>query len=266
MERSSPAMKPWGPIKTAPDQCLEWILPYLAFRVMTTRDEWLLSVERKSSGNKKPVFGRKRSAVPPAWDWMRFVTVADDHLRLLPALPDKPLVVRPESHVRLLPGRRADFYLRVPLWIRFVGEPKTGNVVFHEEPVVLLSNTWFGDLASGELCYSIDSPLFRAPSSEVDPFSAMCRVAVHNGSAEKLDFTSVCVHVENLNLFEGTGGFLTNDMTVSYRGTDLTSQIVSSDAPPSGGEGSRLVCEPRIVVNRNLIRKTFDAFRTATGM
>jgi hypothetical protein len=130
-----------------------------------------------------------------------------------------------------------------------------------------LSNTWFGDPSAGELCYSLDAPLRRSPLQMEDPSSTVtCPLAVRNGSEEKLDFERICVHVENLSIFEDDNGRLwTNEIKVLFKGADQVSQLTMQSKPPSDVPSARKLATPRESLDKNIIRKSFVFFRQITG-
>jgi hypothetical protein len=252
----------WGNVPITTGECLEWKLPGVGFCVNAQIDEWHLVVDRGNSATR-PAIARKRAGLIDG-EVRRFVTVKEDELSLVPMLPDKPVVIRPDGPIALLPGRRATFSFTVPLWIGFCTGKRAGDTVFYEEPSVLLSYTWFGDIAAGELCYALDTYLRRDPPQEVGMLEALCVIRVVNGSLEKLDFTRLCVHVENLTIYRFQDSLQTNEIHVVYKGPEQSSQItISSEAPE---RDAQLIRTPRMPESHNIIRKSFDVLRVVTGI
>ena len=163
----------------------------------------------------------------------RWVTSASpEKLSLLPVVPDRPVVVRPERPVHLLPGRKIKFFLTVPAWIRVSassGKPSQ----LAEFPTEVLSNTWFGDPAGGELCYSLTT-LGRRELSEVPAESHMltCPVVARNASSESLLFERICVRMPHLRTYQGTTRLWTNELKVTFKGMEAGSTVEYSTDPP----------------------------------
>ncbi|MFW5689576.1 MAG: hypothetical protein ACOC1U_08385 [Spirochaetota bacterium] len=199
-------------------------------------------------------------------DWTRFVTVANDQVHVTPALPDRPVIVRPRSPIVILPGRWGRFFFRVPLWVRFVSQPGERQSTMAEIPTRQLASTWFGDLATGELCYAIEAPLQRRLEAlELTQAFAACEVSVRNQSRERLRFERICVHVEHMRLFEADGSLWTNEVRVAFRGADQISQLTFLPRPPDRIGTVIRVCDPRIPPEANIIKRSFALIREIAG-
>ncbi len=92
---------------------------------------------------------------PENLTWNRYIYKSElNIIRFVPYLPDRPVVVDPESPIRILPDNSALFFVSIPSWIRiFTGTQE--KIMLLEVPAEVLSNTWFGDPMEGELCYSL---------------------------------------------------------------------------------------------------------------
>ena len=231
-------------------------------------DEWLISNEyqgdRGQTGDGEWQIGI--DALPEELSWKRYVTGTDTPLELLPALPDRPLVIRPEAPISVLPRRNGRFYVSIPIWLSLRAGQPNKQMVVTEIPSVVLSNTWFGDPAAGELCYSLDAPLLRAPEALVGIADrAICTFVVTNGSTERLDFQRICVHVENLSLFTEADILWTNELNVVFKGSDQISQISIKPQPPAQLREPQPIAKPRTRPNNNILKRSFSAIRHITG-
>jgi len=204
---------------------------------------------------------------PDDLDWRRW-TAAKESLtvRVTPQMPDRPLVVKPASEIKIPAGNRALFFVSVPLWFRVsVGHPEP--VQLTEIPSVVLSNSWFGDVTSGELCYSLRTKATREVNrSEIVLHRATCPMHIHNNSAKELDFQRLCVHAEYLRLYAGVDRLYTNHVKVTFRGEEHLSQIELSKDAPDIEPNCRLVQAARTQADQSLMRKTFLALRSLTGV
>lgn len=197
--------------------------------------------------------------------WKRWVISKEiDQLRLAPAMPDRSVVVRPEQPVTLPPRSKADFYVRVPLWLRILVRQKTGEEqAICEEPSLVLSNTWFGDTMSGELCYSMRTTARRqVEPSTLATYRAICPVTVANESTEDLLIERICVRVAHLRIYQEDGILWTGRVSASFRGADHASRLkYHTSAPPQAPKARQITAE-RKPAGDNIIRRTFLSLRS----
>lgn len=193
------------------------------------------------------------------WDWIRVgCGQGDPVLQLRPALPDRALVVRPEAGFRIPPGERIQFFVSVPLWLQVLLCGK-GDVVCADVPSVVLSNTWFGSLSSGELGYALRTRARRAADQfEILPGAALSPVRVRNNSSKVLEFERLCIRVPGFSLFRGSANFWTNELSVSYRGDGQDERVVQGLLAPSAESGAALACPARVNVKRGLLVKSLQ--------
>ena len=198
--------------------------------------------------------------------WSRWVSSRPtDRVRLIPALPDRSVVVRPKFPLNVPTGESVLFYVNIPVWVRVtVGEKP--ELTLSEIPSVVLSNTWFGEPTSGELCYALKTRALRALEELSNhPFMATCPVRVENQAPTDLDFQRICIRVEHLHVYRGARRLWTNQVEVIFKGEDFTSQInVLKYAPRLEGTSERL-CAAREPVERSLLKKSFSFLRSLTG-
>lgn len=251
----------WGPIEIADGETVTRRWSTIEWRLRREQDEWRLTFRRI---DVDPEEERAGESSEQEAEWVRYIGRVEDSLSVLPALPDRPVLVRPDSPIILLPGRQGRFYFSVPVWLRFLASREGKDQVVHEEPTDMLSNTWFGDPSAGELCYALDDPLLRSyETMETSQLEAVCPLIVKNGSAEPLNFERICVHAEFLNLYRGDRALWTNEVTVQFKGADHASQVSMSPKTPSG---TTLITGRRLAANRSFIRKSFNLLRQVTGM
>ncbi|MDX1577324.1 MAG: hypothetical protein R3266_02525, partial [Gemmatimonadota bacterium] len=131
----------WGARTLDADQDLRLDLGPLALTLRAREDELWVAAEREADGSREP---------RPENGWERWAGSGASRVRLLPTLPDRPLVVAPEVPFHLAPGSRVRIYVRIPVWVtvRFEATP---DAILFETPTAVLSDTWWGDFVSGEL-------------------------------------------------------------------------------------------------------------------
>ena len=198
--------------------------------------------------------------------WSRWVSSQPaEQIRLVPALPDRSVVVRPKFPLNVPTGESVLFYVNIPIWVRVtIGE--SFEQAFNEIPSVVLSNTWFGEPTAGELCYALKTKALRdLDELSNHPFMVTCPVQVENQAPTDLDFQRICIRVEHLHVYRGARRLWTNQVEVLFKGEDFTSQInVLKYAPRLEGTSERL-CAAREPVERSLLAKSFSFLRSLTG-
>lgn len=262
-------MDTWKPIRLEPGRSVEVRIGPLTLWLKRTQDELHVAADRVPEEDAAAAPGAEASAAPAGPEnlaWARWV-VGDDGavVRLVPVMPDRPVVVRPETEVRIPPGREAMFFVSIPVWVRVVAGEGTG-LVLGEEPSVLLSNIWFGDLMSGELGYSVTTRARRVvDETEVRPHRAVCPVHIQNAAAEPLPIERLCVSAPHLSVFDGGPRLWTNEVRVTAQGQDR-SRIDYADGPPGGRGAGGLLSGPRAPVATGVLKRGFSSLKAFAGM
>ena len=260
-------MRPWESATIESNATLRREIGPLRLWVRRAGDEWHVATEHEPTGTPADN-GAGLSANPDVpsegLEWHRWVVGEKSGILLLkPAMPDRPVVVRPEYSVRVPPKQHAVFYVGIPIWVQVtVGD---GKRVLCEEPTVMLSNIWFGDYASGELCYSLQTRA-RRDIDDTDQHShrAVCPVKVTNSAKSELDFQRLCIRVSHLRILERNDRLWTDQVNVTYRGEDEESRIeYGKGKKESKGDGAETVlAEPRDPPEGSIIRKSFRNLRS----
>jgi len=250
----------WQPRTTTQDETLYWQAGPLKLWLRRNASEWLVAAVRDLE-DEDTVAVASREPESEDLEWKRWAAVDDScEVRMVPAMPDRPVIVRPETPLKFPPKAEALFYARVPLWVRVTVGAK-GLLTLCEEPTVILSNSWFGDPMHGELCYSMRTSARRSTAGlPPRPHRAVCPILIRNSSDEEFEFERICVRVDHLNIYEGTTGMCTNRVLVTFRGEDRPSRIDVEKQPPSveGVSGTlELVTEAREPAEQSLFRKSF---------
>jgi hypothetical protein len=184
-------------------------------------------------------------------------------LTLAPALPDRPVVARPEHDVCLLPRTRGDFYVGVVLWARV----SAGDGLLTELPLERPPETWFGPSAmEGELCYASPTAL-RTKVAELRPFPhrAIVPVSIDNRGVESVWLHRLRIPAPNLMLYAGKHGRLWTERVtlVRERGStgDISEVRIAKGAPIELGEDVVVAGEARIEPGGELAAMLGSMFR-----
>jgi len=256
----------WKSFPLEQDTCYQWQIGVLQIFILHSGDEWEVGFKR---GEESPDEGSGAGIPterPDDAEWRRWVTgISGNTAVFSPRMPDKPVVVRPEKPLTIAAGAKAGFAVEIPLWVHISAGADTGIPLF-EEPVSVLSNTWFGDPTSGELCYSLANEAFRTQDTAAGEIHrAVCPLHIINKSNSELDFERVCIQAPFLSIYRGSQGLVTSELQVSYKGDDQKSRIkIGSDAPSAAKDAS-LVSGPREILKDTLIRKSFSRIASYTG-
>ncbi len=227
-----------------------WSVGDLSLSALTVQDEiWLAHHHQQAN---------VESAEPAKKDWSRWALKKPSAaVSLKPVFPDKSVVVKPEVPFHLLPGVQVRVYVRVPLWVAVASSSKDEQLL-SEFPAVVLSLTWFGTPMEGELCYWISSSARRQITTDLyKSHLAICPVQLKNSSEEDLLVDKLCLRVRWLSLFDAEGQLWSNETKVSYKGSDMVSQVSVSSGAPREAPGATLRSGPREHLRRSFGIKTF---------
>lgn len=225
---------PWGAHPLGGEEPLSVELGPLRVRVRLREDEvWIAHAADEVPGAAEE-------------GWLRWpMAEAPDRVHLAPVLPPRTLVAEPEVPFRLLPDTRARVFVRVPLWVRIRANGAEGPILT-ELPSVVLSDTWWGDLSEGELCYWLGTTARRSvPEDVFAPHLVVCPLQLVNRAHDDLPVERIALRVGHLSVFAQDGRFWSDETRVRYRGVDEGSRVDVSGRPPSEAPGAVKVAGAR---------------------
>lgn len=257
---------PWGEHALEPDETLRLQVGPLVLWARAREDEvWL--AHAPGDGTRSG-----RSTEPPAEpgdsDWIRW-PVAEDPGRIVlsPVFSARPVVAEPDRSFRLLPRSRARIFVGVPLWVR-VTVPGDPGRTLTDVPSLVLSDTWWGDVTEGELCYWLRTTARRRVSPETRrPHMAVCPLELANRSGEELPVEKIVLRVAHLSLFAGDGRFWADETRVQYRGADEASEIrVTGQRPGEAGDAEQVAAPREKAPARGFRALTVARLRSLPGL
>lgn len=262
-------MEVWQTATVESERLHRWALGPLELLVRRVGDELHLAVERGEQMQVVPLEPRPADAPEPTAepvDWTRWVVdprgKAGDALSLefQPVMPDRPVIARPESALRVPAGAAALFYVSIPVWVRLISQADRAMTLC-EIPSMVLSNIWFGEPTAGELCYSLSTTARRrVDQSPSQPHRALCPLHLRNEAAEELHVQRIRVPVVNLTLFDDGDRMWTNRVDVVHQGGDAGSAIEVVPGPPEGaGAEAEAIGEAREMVRQRMWTRAFGA-------
>ena len=262
-------MELWQTHLIEQDQCLEAQVGPLQLWLRLSGDEIRIATKHRRDTESlvktvplHPAAERK----PAGLDWSRWVCGSCNQVLLTPVTPDRPVVVRPEVPLKIPPGCEASFFFGVPLWVRITAG-ETTKIQLCEEPSVTVSNIWFGDPMSGDLCYSLRTRARRSISdSQVDPHRAVCPVTIHNAAPVQVNIERFCVHVAHLSIYPGTSRLWTGGVKIIFKGEDEISLLEYSENPPTYEVVGKVLSKPRLPAKKSILKKSIGSFGLFGGV
>lgn len=254
----------WGQHEIAENEICTWNVGPLQIWCKRTEKEMQLAYKHYEEDE-----GQERMPEnPEELVWIRWASEKkQDKIEFVPVLPDRPLVVKPESPFWLTRSIKANIYVRIPVWVQInlAGRKKAKPMM--EIPSIILSNTWFGTFFEGELSYWISTGARRKIDPDPQrPFLAICPIQLTNSSDEDLLVEKICLRVENHSLFILESQLWTDLNKIVYKGESEVSQVQVSGTPPGEAKGADLISYPRSPQKKNLVAKTFASIKDLPGL
>jgi hypothetical protein len=210
----------------------------------------------------------ENSAEPKEPDWSRWVILNSDKsknrspmvISVMPSYPDRPLIVRPEYPLRLIPEAELVVFMRIPVFVSVYDENGKTPRLLTEFPSIKLSNTWFGSITEGELCYWLKTRARTAPELQAqNPHLCTCPIHIVNTSDEELLVDKLCLRLDTLSIYEAEGRLWSDQMNIFYKGEDKFSDLAAAGKPPQQASNARLLRSPRKASSSNIAMRTFKA-------
>lgn len=188
-----------------------------------------------------------------------------ENLLVQPCLPDRPVLVQPLHPLRLAPKAEVDFYLSIPVDIELSTKNRGESQPIERVRSEILSDTWFGDQINGQLCYATKSRARREcpPAEAACGTRAICKIRIHNKSAEQLHCTRFCLRLDHCHLWQSGQALWTSPVSIRYNGSEQLSSVDYSEQPPTELPNAIQIAEAKEPPITGLIRRTFATLGTA---
>lgn len=247
----------WGTIAFDDPEELSFSLSELDVRIVHKEDSYRIHLDGS------PLKGRL--GISSGWNQLHIPEASA--LSLEPATPDLPIVLRPQEPIAVAPGAKISYRVQLPLWVQLLAVPqinrKTSNPdLLFDLPTEALKRTWFGTGESGEIGYHwhflprlkerYQRHLFTVP------------LTIQNSSQTVLWFERLLLRVIHLDLYRVNRQIETNQVTVSFKGSEQLSQVTFEPHPSAKHRGAKLLSERRVPANQDIIRRSFLWLRDLT--
>lgn len=250
----------WATQPLEPGEWCSWQAGTVCLWAKREQHEWRVTSTRSVHETEELKIDRHLPP-PEGTEWKRWAFKDKDaSVTVSPTMPDKPLVVRPDSPIRIPRGNEALFFISIPIHLQVqIGEKK--NLLIYEEPSVVLSKTWFGPPFSGELSYALRTGGSREiEGAKQGRHRAICPVLITNKSEEELNFEKLSIRAMHVNIYRGENRLWTEEIHVSYRGEQVFSEVSFGKHPPKFETiRERLAGAREPMPKGNFFRKSFDS-------
>jgi hypothetical protein len=247
----------WNKYTFAVNQTLTFRAGFTETGVKRVPNGWLV----KSQSNAQPtdnllVAGTMDLTDGP--DVFHFYTGESNDLLVVPALPNKPVVFRNNKNLKVSAEEKARLFFRIPLTIQlYFQEIKDANRMT-ELPLQRLSDTWFGEIDSGEPAYSIGSAYYNSFNElESMPWEAVIPVEISNNTAGTLELQRLILRVEDFNLYQTPKHILTSFVNIEFKGHDQAESVSITTKDEIHGLQPEVLAKCRITESKRLLRRSF---------
>jgi hypothetical protein len=267
MAKRKPKPELWDPVTVKADSLYQVSFSTLTVWLKRSREDWYLASQRPEKETEPAPLHEVKGAKPRQdLSFSRWVVGRDvSTVQFVPALPDRSIVARPAVPLKVPAGKDALFFMSIPVWVRVLVQPPNG-ITLCELPTLILSNTWFGEPTSGELCYALRTRAMRSLEEiEKRPYTAICPVSIRNSASKELNFERLCVRVEYLNVYRGRERLWTNELNVRFQGDEHSSQVTIGKGAPTFADNLIKACEAREPVDKTILKQSFSFLRSLTG-
>jgi hypothetical protein len=254
----------WKKYNLQRDKLYHWNIGMQDIYVRKINREWQIG-HAKSSPEIRTKAIAEEIDDPGNIEWKSFFADKNDTLQVLPALPDRPVVIKPPFKLKLLPGKNLRLFFELPVWIQFyLGTGNQENLLY-EIPAMDLSSTWFGEPDNGIPSYSVKNTLFRKLEDiRASDHGIICPVHIYNQYSSQLDFQRLSLHVEFLSIYEYNSTLITNETRVNFKGENSVNEIHHSSQAPSYATNANHLNQPRNPVRSNVLKKSFHYIKSLT--
>ena len=199
--------------------------------------------------------------IPELAERHRFAVPANTtELTLGVALPDRPVVVRPDRPLHVPAGMETTLSVSVPTWFR-LEVPGLARPLL-DWPTWRPSDTWFGpSVREGELCYA--SRTQARIGTDLDPgrpTRARCRLLLRNSAEDELLVDRISLPVPRLTLYARGSRLHAGSLDVTLQPGGSSVEVAIRRGPPEGQDGAVLLAEPRAAAHHNIFVRALGAF------
>jgi hypothetical protein len=207
--------------------------------------EWGFAMEYGETADVLDLSLVPEDVVPENLDWNKTVFgEAPREFLFKPAVPDRPLVIKPGYPVLIPAHESGTFFLSIPVFLTITVSNGGKAHIIGTIPTRQLSDSWFGGPTAGEYCYSLPFSTERDfETLAARPNEIVCPVEIENHSGDDLVFEKFCFRPLYLGIYCGDSHLWTRMVTIRYEGNFRGSEIRYNGSLPRQ-EGNLLEVAP----------------------
>ncbi|MBN1118408.1 MAG: DUF432 domain-containing protein [Bacteroidales bacterium] len=253
----------WAKYKIENKQTYLWHIGNFRFYIKRLEKEFLLAKFEEDLILNFEHEVLKHEKTPDTLVWKNYIADKTTSLNILPALPDKPLVIKTHEELYILPGRNTTIYVRIPLSLNFYAGAETEDNLITSEPSIMLSNTWFGDPDNGVPAYSLNSSvLYKTDDLQIRSFEIICPVKIINDSSQSFKLERLLLDVDHLKIYQGKQGLATNEVKIHFEGENNSSHTQFGRLAPGFISEPKLLIKERNTSNSSVLKKSFHFLKS----
>jgi hypothetical protein len=224
--------------------------------------EWRITRESVGRGDSEVSIQENISIEEPAPNASvtRYATANEtERFRIVPVLPDRSVLTRPERPISILPRTEVRLYVGSPLWIRLL---QGADSPLGELPASPPKEAWVGSTTrDGEFCYATRTyGRLRLEDAALLPHRVMTSVAINNESGQAFVCDHVSLPVRRLSVFASSEGRLwTEPISLERSANEEFAKLDVSSGPPEEARGATLLSGPRDAGQRGGRFRAFGA-------
>jgi hypothetical protein len=193
----------------------------------------------------------------------RYATASKtERFRIVPILPDRSVLTRPERPISILPRTEVRLYVGSPLWLLLT---QGADEPLGELPASPPKEAWVGSSTrDGELCYATRTyGRLRLEDIMPRPHRVMTSVTINNGSSHAFVCDHVSLPVRRLSVYASSEGRLwTESISLERSAGEEFAKLDVSSGPPHEAREATLLSGPREVEQRGGRFRAFGALFT----
>ncbi len=242
---------------------------YLEFWIKKLSDEWMIAHTHDEEMNEDHIIEAKGK--PDHIDWTRIISKnSSNRIILKPAMPDKPVIVQSQEEIIILEKQKSVITVKIPASYRLVTEVNNEEKILFEFPSEIMSKTWFGELLTGMLAYSLNTKIIAGSIFQPGDNYVHCRINISNTAKKPFVFRKLSVPVNNMNIYETNSKdekiFITDNLLIDYADDDKI-KITVDDIELKSGNNKIVYETQKSIQDKYILIKGVTSFiKTVTGI
>lgn len=187
----------------------------------------------------------------------------NESLQLLPALPDKPLILKSLPKLKIMPKSALKLFLFIPISVQFYTGKISPETLIFEKGSKQLSQAWLGETDSGTLAYSLFDSISTNLNTDISrDWKAVCPVTFENQSKTAVEPSRLSVDVTRLILYQQNGQLCTNEVILEYNGADSPIDVKFGQEKSAAFPEAELLANQRNPEEKNLLVKSYNFLKS----